>query len=439
MKHTTNIFLHNLEICMAIKNRILKSLSAAENNNENLLFTEALNNLNVAQNLCQTGLTAENYKPYEEIYDGLVLAVKNLINVGNVPELINLFNELLTYLKNLTQNEQNFKREIVFLPVQAAMWDSLENVWKEANEDKEHIITYVIPLPYVNLIYDKKKKTYIPDKWNWEKNKFPTYVPTIFFNDIDLKEMHPDVIFINNPYDDRNHITRIDNRFYSTLLKDYTDRLIYIPYFIAEEPIEEKYMEEFVLQPGVLNADLTITQSEHIREVYINILSRKNPNDRSMWEKRIIALGSPKIDKIKSLKKEDYELPKKWQKIIKGKKVILYLTSFSPQITNADKMIQKMRYVFNIFKKRRDVALWWRPHPLLKQSLKSKRPDLEKDYLKLEKEYVKDGFGIYDDTGELERAICYSDAYYGDNSSVLTLYKYTEKPVMIENFDICGD
>lgn len=424
---------------MAIKNRILKNLRAAENNNENLLFTEALNNLNVAQNLCQTGLTAENYKTYGEIYDGLILAVQNLINAGNVPELINLSGELLTYLKDLTQNEQNFKREIVFLPVQAAMWDSLESVWKEASEDPEHIITYVIPLPYVNLIFDKKQNTYVPDKWHWEKDKFPSYVPCIFFNDIDLKEMQPDVIFINNPYDDRNHITRIDNRFYSSMLKECTDRLIYIPYFVVKEPVTEEEMENVVLQPGVLNSDLVITQSESIREHYINILSKGNPDCKSMWEKRIIALGSPKIDKIASLKREDYELPKKWQRIIKDKKVILYITSFIPQITNADKMLQKMRYVFNVFKKRKDVALWWRPHPLLKQSIKSKRPDLEKGYLKLEKEYIKENIGVYDDTGELERAICYSDAYYGDMSSVLTLYKYTEKPIMIENFNVVED
>jgi len=429
---------------MAIKNRILKNLNAAESNlnlavdkNEGLFFNESLNNITSAQNLCKNGLTTENFIAYSEIYDGIVLALKNLINAGKVSELIDLSVEFLNYLKTQTQNEINFKKEIVFLPVQASMWDSLESVWKAAYDDKEHFITYVVPLPYVNLIFDDDQKTYVPDKWHWEKEKFPSYVPMIFFNDIDLKEMHPDVIFINNPYDDRNHITRIDNRFYSTLLKDYTNKLVYIPYFITEENVEEESLEDFVLQPGVLNADLVITQSENIRKIYINILSKLNSNEKNILEKKIIALGSPKVDKVMNLKKEDYELPKKWKKMIKGRKVILYLTSFRAQVFNADKMIPKMKYVFNMFKQRKDIVLWWRPHPLLKQSLKSKRPDLEKDYLKLEKEYIKEGYGIYDDTGELERAICYSDAYYGDPSSVLTLYKHTQKPIMIENFNIC--
>jgi len=47
--------------------------------------------------------------------------------------------------------------------------------------------------------------------------------------------------------------------------------------------------------------------------------------------------------------------------------------------------------------------------------------------------------GIYDDTGDLHRAICYSDAYYGDLSSVIVLYKNTGKPIMLENFAIVSN
>ena len=35
-----------------------------------------------------------------------------------------------------------------------------------------------------------------------------------------------------------------------------------------------------------------------------------------------------------------------------------------------------------------------------------------------------------------ERAIAFSDAYYGDQSSVVELYKKTGKPIMIQNVDI---
>ena len=49
------------------------------------------------------------------------------------------------------------------------------------------------------------------------------------------------------------------------------------------------------------------------------------------------------------------------------------------------------------------------------------------------RDYKRENFGIYDDTPDLDRAIAVSDAYYGDPSSVVQLYKETGKPIMIQN------
>jgi hypothetical protein len=51
-------------------------------------------------------------------------------------------------------------------------------------------------------------------------------------------------------------------------------------------------------------------------------------------------------------------------------------------------------------------------------------------------QYLAEGWGIYDDTADLDRAIAISDAYYGDGSSVVQLYQQTGKPVMIQNVEI---
>ena len=40
------------------------------------------------------------------------------------------------------------------------------------------------------------------------------------------------------------------------------------------------------------------------------------------------------------------------------------------------------------------------------------------------------------DTADLHRAIALSDAYYGDWSSVVSLYEKTGKPILIQNADI---
>ena len=64
------------------------------------------------------------------------------------------------------------------------------------------------------------------------------------------------------------------------------------------------------------------------------------------------------------------------------------------------------------------------------------RPTLLAEYDAIVEKYNKEGWGIYDDTAELNRAIIISDAYYGDWSSLVELYRHTDKPIMIQNVDI---
>ena len=83
-----------------------------------------------------------------------------------------------------------------------------------------------------------------------------------------------------------------------------------------------------------------------------------------------------------------------------------------------------------------EITLLWRPHPLLESTLRAMRPELADDYVQIVEEYKKADFGIYDDSADLDRAIILSDAYYGDHSSVVELYKATKKPIMIQNIEI---
>ncbi|MCR5089519.1 MAG: hypothetical protein K6C08_08415, partial [Oscillospiraceae bacterium] len=102
-----------------------------------------------------------------------------------------------------------------------------------------------------------------------------------------------------------------------------------------------------------------------------------------------------------------------------------------------DRMLDKIRRVFDVFKENaEDVALLWRPHPLIEATLTSMRPQLWEEYKAMVEEYKVSGWGIYDDSPELDRAIAVSDAYYGDPSSVVQLYKETGKPIMIQNVEV---
>lgn len=346
---------------------------------------------------------------------------KQLINIGN----------------RIKFDLPDDKKEIVFLPYKAAMWDSLESVWKKAC-DAPDSDAYVIPIPY----YDRN-----PDgtfgTMHYEADEYPDYVPVVSFNDYKLSERRPDIIYIHNPYDECNRVTSVHPAFYARELRKYTDMLIYIPYFVAVNDAVERH---FCTMPGVFYADRVIVQSEKVRKIYIEELHKYEEEHDCKGalgniSEKIVAGGSPKFDKVMSLSREDFSIPEKWSRLIEKadgdrKKIILYNTTIESMLIDTDKMLDKIENVLNVFKDNPETLLLWRPHPLLKATLRAMRSEAFGCYEQIESEYINGGWGIYDDTSDIYRAIALSDAYYGDLSSVVELYKRTGKPIMIQKVAI---
>lgn len=348
---------------------------------------------------------------------------------------------VFTRIVNSVKQDIKVTLEVVFLPYKASMWDSLESVWKAADAAPD-CNAFVIPVPY----YDRR-----PDggfgKLHDERNQYPEYVPVMNYEDYDFENRRPDMIFIHNPYDECNYVTSVYPFFYSGNLKQFTRNLIYIPYFVLgeinpENPDEVNGIEHFCTAPGVVNADKVIVQSENMRKAYIKVLLEKTENtaaQRRYWEEKILGLGSPKLDKVLETGKADAAIPEEWLKVIKKpsgewKKIILYNTSVGALLRYEEAMIHKMCRVFKVFQENReDAALLWRPHPLIQATIEAMRPKLWAEYQGIVQGYREEGWGIYDDTPELDRAIAVSDGYYGDPSSLVELCRSTGMPVMIQN------
>ena len=141
-------------------------------------------------------------------------------------------------------------------------------------------------------------------------------------------------------------------------------------------------------------------------------------------------------------RKEDLEIPTEWLKIIQKpdgswKKIILYNTSVTSLLKHGEKMLEKTQDVFRVFQENQDkVALLWRPYPLIQATIESMRPQLWAEYRKLREQYRAAGWGIYDDSADLDRAIVVSDGYYGDSSSIVQLCRKVGMPIMMQNADI---
>lgn len=329
----------------------------------------------------------------------------------------------------------------VFLPYKASMWDALESVYEAAAADPL-CEAYVIPIPY----YDKKADGTL-GQMHYEGKEYPPGVPVTDYQDFDFGKIHPDMIFIHNPYDEYNTVTSVHPFFYSKNLKKMTDMLVYIPYFVLGKinpcnAQEVQGMAHFCKLPGVVNADRVIVESEDMRQAYISVLTQfMGPETKERWEEKILGLGSPKYDKVRSLPKQE-ELPEEWKNLIyrkdgTRKKVVLYNIGVTGLLEHGEALIKKMESVFKTFEEQKDeIVLWFRPHPLIEATIQSMRPGLSDEYQKVFREYQEAGWGILDTSTELERAIRQSDAYYGDPSSLVHLCQEAGMPVMIQNPDI---
>lgn len=326
---------------------------------------------------------------------------------------------------------------MMFLPYKSSMWDSLESVWKAASEDPE-CEAYVMPIPY----FERNARGELAVE-HYEGNQFPEYVPIVNYQDYRLDEYKPDVVFIHNPYDEYNYVTSIHPSYYIPELKKWGCKIVYIPYYISAEvnpdaPEVQKGREGYITTPGVLYSDMVFVQSENTKRIFVNVLEKNVSGvGRRYWEERIFGFGSPKLDRVHNIERDDIKLPAKWHEFIydcdgNRKRVIFYNISIS-DLLKQEKMLDKIEDTLEFFKRKKECALWWRPHPLYESTLASMRPELLEKYKEVVNNYKKEEWGIFDEGVDLEWAIAETDAYYGDSSSVVQLFKEAQKPVMLQN------
>ncbi|WP_434752915.1 hypothetical protein [Paenibacillus amylolyticus] len=368
---------------------------------------------------------------HKSLYDvAVVIETTDVRFTSQLKQELNLIEESIN--NELKPN----KIEVAFFPYKASMWDALESIWFAAKEDPA-CDAYVIPIPYFDRLPGGEL-----GRAHYEGDQFPEYVPIVNWKDYNMEQRRPDISFIHNAYDSGNVITTVHPDYYSNHLKKYTELLCYSPYFVTSNEVEQ----QLALSAGLVYSDKIFVQSDRVREAYVNAIQAYEQDQNCVGgfgklEEKIVASGSPKFDKIINSKADDFTLPDEWKKfIVKSdgtwKKIVLYNTSVGPILKGNEKYIAKLRSVFNTFRNHDDIVLWWRPHPLSEATYSSMRPLLFDEYTQLINEYKWEGYGIYDDTADLHRALNLSSAFYGDATSLVPMYQCMPKPLMVQNEDL---
>lgn len=326
-------------------------------------------------------------------------------SLSKLEEAVDIFENIEIKIKNIPLHTL-----ILFLPYKASMWDSMESVYLSARKD-ESCEALVMPITY----FERKEDTQFGEAIN-EAGKFPRNLELIDEN-FSLEEEEPDIIYIHNPYDNTNFVSSVHPRYYSANLKKYTKTLVYIPYFVTMG------MSSFgtILFSAYLNTDYIVVQNEKHK--------KSLPEE---VRKKAVILGSPKLDKAESMKKEEVVLPDAWKKIAKCRELVYYNSSIENMLEDTTAFLNKMKTVFTVFKNHPKFCLVWRPHPLLENTFRTLRKEYLPKYLSLKKVFCEEKIGIYDDTADLGKTAALSSLYMGDeNSSVASVFSVMEKPLII--------
>ena len=213
------------------------------------------------------------------------------------------------------------KPRIFFLPSLHSRWEAMKGIFVEARKDNT-VDCFVLPIPY---FYKDGLGNCSPAQWDYSlfENELGTDSPFLLdCRSLNLQDVFPDVIFIDEPYDEYNLSFMVDPRFFSKHLKQCTKQLIYLPWFISseidlEDPEDGKAIlnaENYVIMPAIVHSDYVILQSEGMVKLYHSLLEKECGEEYAeYWREKLLPLGSSLFDKTE--KEENYGSHAIWERV----------------------------------------------------------------------------------------------------------------------------
>ena len=272
---------------------------------------------------------------------------------------------------------------IGFLPYKRSMWNSMASVYEECR--KAGAVAYILPLPYYLM----------PDKQIVNEQDLFSEEGTLDISMI--QKISFDYLVIHYPYDGNNKVTSMLPEYYTAQLRNY-GKVIFIPYSCSPGIFTR-------LHSGLANIDYAFLRSEEECEAFIAEWAKHEVD----FSGRVFGYGSPKMDMM--------------QKCSCGS-ATLVINSLGPYLSAPFIRIQAYQQaITDEIDRGRNVI--FRPHPLLRQTIKSMRPDTEEAYNEFAEWCEAQENVIYDETEDLEHALEQADYLVSDPSSVLEMWQST--------------
>ncbi|MCR4604722.1 MAG: LicD family protein, partial [Eubacterium sp.] len=338
-----------------------------------------------------------------------------------------IYDKLVVFSNEMKSESEKLisKKEIVFLVGRAKDWDSLHDLWTEAENDKRYNVT-VLSIPMYYKDFDGK---ILKDEKIEDEVRYPEEVKFSDYETYDFELNHPEIVVYQYPYDEYSDVMSVHPYFYAQNIAKFTDTMVLdSPYELDRNKVlngPSMYtVGTFLKNPGGCLADVIIARSEQEKQAFEMILTDFAP-DRAEKIKIIVN----EKNKLCDLKVKDKEKD--------SKKVLLFTMNASMLYVFGEKAINKAKKVFDIFEKYSDkMEVIWYPDPYANQILQHDEI-LKKQYDDLVEKY-RDKLNLWEGGIETEGHLARKcDGVYGSGCVLMSECRKAGKAVLFE--DPCVD
>ena len=347
---------------------------------------------------------------------------------------LNKLSDIMQIIEQEWSQNVRAKKTILFLISHSTEWENIRLLWDEKLESPDSAL-YLVILPYYDKDYDGS-----PMKWYMDDmSELVEFVDVDESRVLDMKQLtaeylellHPERIYIQNPYDEWNPNISISSLFYAANIRKYTDELIYMsPYgegeLYGKDSREYCNMQYYVTMPGVMYADRILLNSENKKKWYVEKLTEFAGEDtREVWKKKI----QVRTTEVNSRTQCEHET-----KGSAGKKRLLYGISLGTYMENPEVARRKIKDNLQIFEEHKnniEVTVYLFPEKVSEAWM-----PVENEIMDLFRNMQRESGRMSSEWKLVEehlRQCDQYDAYYGDPMPTVMKFYERKKPVMIQN------
>lgn len=183
------------------------------------------------------------------------------------------------------------KNEVLFITTGPKQWNAFKKLCEMCMEDvNNEVYVVLVPVAFKDIFGRTSFENF---KQPADMDFLPEGVQVGQWDTIDVGLLHPDTIYIQDPYDSENPCLTIPPHFYAKKLRCYTETLIYVPpYYVKEfgeaDSCEIYNMKHYVTAPAVMYANQVLVQSENMKKMYVEKLAAfAGEETRDVWEEKL--------------------------------------------------------------------------------------------------------------------------------------------------------